>query len=308
MTALFHDRLIVAVLASGSRGNCTYIGDGRTGVLVDCGISTKQILLRMEQIGLADAPISGVFITHEHSDHVAAARVLDDRIFKRDGHRIPFHMTMGTHQRLSDRVRPQNVQRVTPGRSFRLGSLTVEPTAVPHDGVDPVAYAFESGGARAGVITDLGRSTKLVEAKLASLDVAVLEFNHDVEMLMEGSYPWQLKQRIRSSHGHLSNAQSAELLTRAASAGRLREVMLAHLSDENNRPERALLAADAAVSRARRSDIRLHVGKQREPLAPVTADVPLEAVQRRPRPARVSPKIRPTSAAPTADQMSLFTG
>lgn len=302
MPALFHDQLTVAVLASGSRGNCTYIGDGRTGVLVDCGISTKQVLLRMEQIGLGGAPISGVFITHEHSDHVAAARVLDARLFKETGVRTPFYMTQGTMGRLSTRVMPQRIERIIPGRALRLGSLTIEPTAVPHDGVDPVAYAVQSGNARAGVITDLGRSTRLIERKLASLDVAVLEFNHDHDMLMQGDYPWQLKQRIRGSHGHLSNAQSAELLTRAASAGRLKEVLLAHLSDENNTPTRALQSADEAVMNSKRRDIRLHVGKQREPLAPVYADVPLDAVQ---RPAK-APRVRAPRTTAPAEQMPLF--
>ncbi|TNE92868.1 MAG: MBL fold metallo-hydrolase [Deltaproteobacteria bacterium] len=311
--ALFHDQLIVAVLASGSRGNCTYIGDGRSGVLVDCGISTRQILSRMAQIGLADAPISAVVVTHEHSDHVAAARVLDDRILQKSGNRIPFYMTRGTAQRLSDRVMPKRVERVEPGRHFQIGSLTIEPTAVPHDGVDPVAYAVSSGGARAGVITDLGRSTRLVEAKLASLDVAVVEFNHDVELLMDGPYPWQLKQRIRSPHGHLSNEQAAEMLERAVSVGRLKEVVLAHLSEENNRPERALLAADQAVVRARRHDVRLHCGKQAETLAPIKADVPLDRVQkpaplpRRQRRRESRPEPRAETPVPVSPvQMSLF--
>ena len=308
-SALFHDQLIVAVLASGSRGNCTYIGDGRTGVLVDCGISTRQILTRMAQIGLADAPLDAVLVTHEHSDHVAAARVLDDRILKKSGNRIPFYMTRGTSQRLSERVLPKRVERVLPGQAFAVGSLIVEPTGVPHDGVDPVAYAVASGGARAGVITDLGRNTRLVEDKLASLDVAVLEFNHDVELLMDGAYPWQLKQRIRSPHGHLSNAQAAEMLGRAASRGRLKEVVLAHLSEENNRPERALLAADEALMRARRPDVRLHCGKQAATLAPITADVPLDRVTKPaplPRRRRARVERSEPSAPPAPMQMSLF--
>jgi phosphoribosyl 1,2-cyclic phosphodiesterase len=309
---LFHEQLVVAVLASGSRGNCTYIGDGRSGVLVDCGISTKQILLRMSQIGLGDAPVTAVLVTHEHSDHVSAARVLDDRLFKRTGTRIPFFMTPSTGHQLSDRVLPKDVHAVQPGRAFRVGSLTVEPTSVPHDGVDPVAYVVESRGVRAGVITDLGRSTRLIERKLSSLDVAVLEFNHDVELLMDGAYPWQLKQRIRSPQGHLSNAQSAQMLERACAAGRIKEVVLAHLSEENNRPERALRAADEAIVRSRRRQVRLHCGKQSETLAPITADVPAEAVLRQPPLPRRRRAVRqeavpspaPVPASPV--QMSLF--
>lgn len=306
---LFHEHLVVAVLASGSRGNCTYIGDGRSGVLVDCGISTKQIFTRMEQIGLGDAPLSAVLVTHEHSDHVAAARVLDGRVFKRSGSHLPFYMTPGTRQRLSERVLPSTIEPVQAGRSFAVGSLTIEPTAVPHDGVDPVAYVVSSRGVRAGVITDLGRGTRLIEDKLASLDIAVLEFNHDAAMLMDGAYPWQLKQRIRGPQGHLSNDQSAELLQRACAAGRLREVVLAHLSEENNTPERALRAADEAVVRARQPRVRLHCGKQAETLAPIRADVPLDQVlQPLPRSRRRRPIAdeTPPALVPPPTQMTLF--
>ncbi len=239
---LFHQDVIVATLASGSKGNSTYIGDHRRGVLVDCGLSTKQILARMEQLGLGDARIDAVLLTHEHNDHVGACRVLDDRLLQRQGQRVPFHMTAGTDMGLSKRVRPTERVRVASGVPFQVGAFTIEPFTVPHDTRDPVAYAVQLGDLRCGVITDLGRSTRLVERMVSQLDICVLEFNHDHEMLMDGPYPWHLKQRVRGQHGHLSNDQAAALLRQGASA-KLRHLVLAHLSDDNNEPDVAREAA-----------------------------------------------------------------
>lgn len=238
--------LTVATLASGSSGNCTYIGDGRAGVLVDCGVSTRQILLRLEQLDLADAPIDGVLITHEHSDHVGAARVLSNRLTRRTGRAVPFYMTAGTRSRVKAQCMPGAVEEISPAERFRVGHLDVDPFPVPHDTVDPVGYRVGCGGTWAGVITDLGRPTALVVEKLRSLSVAILEFNHDFELLMSGAYPWSLKQRIRSSHGHLSNEQAAQLLDDGLTPG-LRHLALGHLSGENNRPELALKAASAVL-------------------------------------------------------------
>ncbi|MEC7949560.1 MAG: MBL fold metallo-hydrolase [Myxococcota bacterium] len=244
--SLFARDLTVATLASGSSGNCTYIGDGQAGVLIDCGISTKQILLRLDQLGLKDAPIDGVLITHEHSDHVGAGRVLSARLRKRTGRHVPFYMTAGTRGGVKPQSMPGAVEVIRPAERFRVRHLEVDPFPVPHDTADPVGYRVASGGTWAGVVTDLGRPTALVTEKLRSLSIAVLEFNHDFELLMGGAYPWPLKQRIRSSHGHLSNAQAARLLEDALSPT-LQHLSLAHLSGENNRPARALQAASRVL-------------------------------------------------------------
>lgn len=259
----------VAVLASGSGGNCTYIGDGHAGVLIDCGISAKQVLSRLEDQGLADAPIDAVLITHEHSDHVGAARVLCTRLHKKHGRYVPFLMTRGTRARLSESVTPDAIELVEPGRTVELGHLRLDPFPVPHDTDEPVAWTVQMGAVQAGVITDLGRPTTLVQEKLRSLSIAVLEFNHDFDRLMEGSYPWALKQRIRSSHGHLSNEQAAELLE-AGLGDSLRHLVLAHLSEENNQPSLALAAASGALrARGAEGRVKVAVGHVRRALAPI---------------------------------------
>ncbi len=274
MTAVFHHDLVVAILGSGSRGNATYIGDGRHGVLVDCGLSTKQIRLRLAEIGLADAPLDAVLITHEHSDHVGAAGVLSRAVRRDTGRALPFYMSPGTRQGLPAACVPERIEPIAAGSPFRVGQLTIEPYTVPHDTADPIGFVVAAGPIRVGVVTDLGHPTRLVQQKLASCDVAVVEFNHDEEMLLDGAYPWHLKQRIRGRHGHLSNAQAGSLLEEAARAGRLRDVILGHLSEENNSPEKALGAAAQAVHHAGRRDVTLHLALQDTPLPPVRRPLP----------------------------------
>lgn len=256
--------LSLASLASGSRGNCTWVGSDHAGFLIDCGISARQVLARMEAVGLGGAPLDGVLITHDHHDHVAAAAVLDRRIEQKTGRVVPFYATAGTWAGVPESRRPRDVQVITPGVPFRAHGWTLEPHTVPHDTRDPIAWAIDTGTARAAVITDLGHVTRLVEAVLRSVDVAVVEFNHDVELLLEGSYPWALKQRIRGRHGHLSNADAAGLLRRASN-GRLQHVLLGHLSDENNRPELALDAALRALHDAGAAHISVAVAAQDQP-------------------------------------------
>ena len=263
------DGLILAALGSGSKGNATYVGDGRTGVLIDCGLSTRQIRRRMAAVGLAEAPIDAVLVTHEHGDHVAAAAILARDHRRRTGRALPFYMTAGTRGALPARVVPEAVETVPAGASFEVGSLVVGCVPVPHDTADPVAWWVESAGRRAGVITDLGRPTSVVRALLGTLHACVLEFNHDLDMLLGGPYTWPLKQRVRSSHGHLSNEQAADLLAETLHPG-LRHVLLGHLSEENNRPEVALVAAARVVEEAGAAgEVRLGLAPQREPAAPV---------------------------------------
>lgn len=266
---LFHRGAIVVVLGSGSKGNCTYVGDGKTGVLIDCGVSTRQIADRMEAAGLTGdgplgAPVDAVLVTHEHSDHVAAAGVLDRRLAAEDALAVPFYMTEGTRRRVNPKVMPRNTQRVRADRSFRVGELTIEALTLSHDTLEPVAYVIDVRGTRVGVITDLGKSTPNVERAFASLDVAVLEFNHDLRMLREGSYPPELKRRVEGQWGHLSNEQSAAVTAHAGR--RLSHLVLAHLSEENNTPAKAERAASEALHRIGRRDVNVLVGSPTEPV------------------------------------------
>ena len=242
------------------------MGDGRSGVLIDCGPSTKQILNRMDAMGLGDAPIDAVLVTHEHSDHAGSARILCNKLEKLRGSPVPFHMTPGTAAALKPQMMPSALATIDAGRAFKVGDMVVDPFRIPHDTADPVAFRIGIGDRWVGVVTDLGRPTTLVSQKLSSLSVAVLEFNHDIEMLLDGPYAWPVKQRIRSSHGHLSNAQAGELLGESAGA-QLEHVVLAHLSEENNHVDKALRHSAMALHRAGVEDqVKVHVALQDEPL------------------------------------------
>lgn len=307
MRPLFADDLVLVTLGSGSKGNATYIGDGRRGVLIDCGISTKQIWTRLAAAGLPDAPIDAVLVTHEHTDHVAAAAVLGRDLARRNGSPVPFFMTRGTHRGIRRQIRPDNVEIVRAGTPVRLKGWTLEPHAVPHDTPSPVAWAVDAEGVRAGVLTDLGHAPKSAAALLRTLDLAVVEFNHDERMLMEGSYPWPLKQRIRGPYGHLSNRQAARLSNRqaarlllAARPERLRHLVLAHLSEENNTPTKALEAAHAALDALGRRDIAVQVGEQRQPTRAVRAAV--DGALPLPKPRRRSAR-RKKPAAPATPEL-----
>jgi phosphoribosyl 1,2-cyclic phosphodiesterase len=271
VVSLFARDVQVVVLASGSRGNCTYVGDGHAGVLVDCGISTRQVFRRLEEAGLRRVRIDAVLVTHEHSDHAGAARVLCARLREAFGKSVPFYMTAGTARGLRPNMRPDALEEVSAGRPFSLRHFRVDPFRVSHDTSDPVAYRVRVGGIWVGVVTDLGRATTLVQSKVKEMSVAVIEFNHDVDMLRDGPYTWALKQRIRSSHGHLSNLQAAELLERALS-DRLEHLVLAHLSEDNNHPAMARREAETVLGRAGAlGKVRVTVARQDGAIAPLVS-------------------------------------
>ncbi len=232
--------LTFCVLASGSKGNATYV-EGQSGaLLVDCGLSARELMKRLALAGLEAGRLKAIILTHEHRDHVAGARVLAKQL------KLP---VLGTRDTLAGAGALPGVKRqaFAAGEEFSLAGLCLHPFSIPHDASDPVGLVISQGAARLGVCTDLGQAGVLVRARLAGCQALLLEANHDPEMLAAGPYPPWLKQRVRSSHGHLSNQQGAELLAHLSHA-ELRQVVLGHLSEKNNRPELALAAAGEALA------------------------------------------------------------
>jgi phosphoribosyl 1,2-cyclic phosphodiesterase len=250
-----------ASLASGSRGNCHALTDGERTLLIDAGISYLQIRTRLETLGWEVGAVKAVAFTHEHSDHIAALPVLLKRT---DWCILATEETLQAICRIQGVTVPVNRWiPLRPGHATSWEGWRIVPFSTPHDAADPVGYRVEAGGMAAVIVTDLGHPTALVADHCRSLDLLALEANHDVQMLREGSYPPQLKARILSRVGHLSNESMAELLGRVRSS-RLRAVVLAHLSEQNNEPELARFAAEEVL---RDSGIPLYVASQREPLS-----------------------------------------
>lgn len=249
-----------AALASGSKGNCHAFCDGGRTLLIDAGISLKQVKLRMESVGLDPRTVRGVALTHEHSDHTGAVGVM----VRNTGWK--FLATLETKLAVEGACGIEiPAERWIPLRAgFPLdwGGWRVLPFTLPHDAADPVAFRVEVAGFSAAVVTDLGHPTALVADHCQDLDLLALEANHDVDMLREGGYPPLLKARILSRVGHLSNASMAELLEQVWSP-RLRAVVMAHLSEQNNDPELVRVVA-SEVLRGRAT--ALHMAHQRNPL------------------------------------------
>jgi phosphoribosyl 1,2-cyclic phosphodiesterase len=222
--------LEICAIASGSNGNCYYIGNEKDALLVDAGISCKQIINRMKERGLNPEKVKAVFITHEHSDHLCGARVLGKRL------NIPVFITAKTWNGAYKNQRPDTPRYFQPGQKIEAGEFTVYPFLKNHDASEPCSFRIEYAGKNVGVFTDIGAPCENVTAHLAQCDALFLETNYDEKMLRDGSYPWFLKQRVASDHGHLSNKQALELLENHAGKN-LKCVFLSHLSKENNTPE-----------------------------------------------------------------------
>jgi phosphoribosyl 1,2-cyclic phosphodiesterase len=245
--------LSYCLLASGSKGNAIYVRSGPMALLIDCGLSARELLRRLDMRGLQAQSLQAILITHEHRDHMAGARVLAKRL------RLPVLATRATWAACGD-MQATRHQVFAAGESFDLGPLHLQPFSIPHDAADPVGLVISAGAARLGLCTDLGQALGLIERRLMGCQGLILESNHDPELLAQGPYPPWLKQRVRSRHGHLSNQQSAELLGRLHHP-ELQRVTLAHLSETNNRPE---LAAQAAAQALANLGSRTDVGLARQ--------------------------------------------
>jgi len=227
----------LCALGSGSSGNCVYVGNGGSALLLDAGFSGKEISSRLKTAGIDAESIRGVVVSHEHSDHVKGVGVIA-RVLK-----IPVYVNEKTYQRIKKHMgKVPDVVRFNTGEPFEAAGIEVAPFSIPHDAADPCAFIFRSGEAKVAVVTDAGSETTLIEEKLLQADYIMIEANHDVEMLKAGPYPWPVKQRIASQTGHLSNEACAGLLGKVAGAD-LQGVMFAHLSTTNNNPDLVRLMA-----------------------------------------------------------------
>jgi phosphoribosyl 1,2-cyclic phosphodiesterase len=317
------------VLASGSKGNCTVITGGKTRILVDAGLSCRELFRRMRLADEDPATLDAIIITHEHSDHVAGLGVTARKLG------IPVYFTQGTHRAwvrwLSPRKQmtysqwleqcrqqaaarmaeadaaaaeecdpddletsaepvsnetshqaavPQTVPPKDPtalpsvqffeaGKPLQIGDISVSPFTIPHDAADPVGFVFQAEGVRMAVATDLGYIPPNVKAQLKRVDLLLLESNHDLEMLRDGPYPWSVKQRVLSRVGHLSNEATATYLETEYD-GQAAYVILGHLSESNNLPELARIAAERALNgRASLLANRLLLAAQHEPMSTI---------------------------------------
>lgn len=219
-------------IASGSSGNCIYVGSEHTHLMIDAGISGKRIEAGLNEIGLKTNEVDGILITHEHSDHVCGLGVVARK------HGIPIYATKGTiddilHKKTLGKIDASLFCEIEPDRDFVIGDVTVCPLAISHDAAQPVAYIVRQEGKSIGVITDLGKYDQYIIERLQGLDVLLLEANHDIHMLQVGNYPYHLKQRILGDRGHLSNELSGQLLGQVLH-DRFKTVLLGHLSKENN--------------------------------------------------------------------------
>ncbi len=311
------------VLASGSKGNSTVVSGGHTRILVDAGLSCRELFKRMRLAGEDPATLDAILVTHEHQDHINGLAVTARKLG------IPVYFSEATHRAWMRWITPRrtmtyaqwleqcrreaesrqaeaaasaeececddadvapaeekkqenieepkpepswlpSVQYFQPGRPFQIGDISVSPFTIPHDAADPVGFVFQAEGVRMALATDLGYVPPNVKAQLKGVDVLMLESNHDLEMLRDGPYPWQVKQRVLSRVGHLSNDATAEFLE-SSYDGQATYVILGHLSESNNLPELARVSAERALNgRASLLANRLLLAMQHEPLSPIS--------------------------------------
>lgn len=321
------------VLASGSKGNSALVCGGHTRILVDAGLSCRELFRRMRLAGEAPETLDAIIITHEHMDHIGGLAVTARKLG------IPVYFTEATHRAWVRWITPrrqmtyaqwieqcrkqaaerqaeaaadagicecddseaetasgitaQSVPASTPaspaedaakpdpawlpsvqyfqaGRPFQVGDISVSPFTIPHDATDPVGFVFQAEGVRMAIATDLGYIPPNVKAQLRNVDLMLLESNHDLEMLRDGPYPWSVKQRVLSRVGHLSNEAAAAFLE-SSYDGQATYVILAHLSESNNLPDLARVAAERALSEhASLLANRLMLAGQHEPLSPIS--------------------------------------
>jgi len=245
----------VCLLASGSKGNAILVDTGSCRILVDAGLSATEIVNRLSAIGVEGSELDAVLISHEHSDHTRGAGSLARKL------KIPLLLSYPTCREINASLRKLEIIEFESGYPFTFKDILIDPFPITHDACDPVGFIIEGRDGRTGIATDLGIATRLVVDKLKGSRILVIESNHDEEMLLNGPYPWHLKQRIKSRHGHLSNRESVQLLEEIIHPD-LEGIFLAHLSEVNNDPGIAYSTATGFLSGQNLCAPRLFVGHQ----------------------------------------------
>ena len=236
-----------ASLGSGSEGNALLVevqsGATTTRVLLDCGFSAREVERRLARLGSGVEGLDAILITHEHSDHIGSALTLARKWS------IPLYMSWGTARAVGADEADVDLHVLWGDEAVTIGDLSVLPYTVPHDAREPLQYVLSDGAGRLGVLTDVGTSTPHISTVLNGCDALVLECNHDVRMLAQSRYPQSLKARIGGNHGHLNNEAAAEILA-SLDRSRLRHLIAAHLSQQNNSPELARAAMAGVLGAA----------------------------------------------------------
>lgn len=254
-------------IASGSSGNCYYVGNDHTHLLVDVGITGKRVEAALHDLGIKADELNGILITHEHNDHIKGLGVLSRK------YGIPIYTTEGCIKELQKmssvgKIDDSLFQTIQPDISFTIGDITVNPSSVWHDTVDPVCYSLYDGNKKISIATDLGNFDDYMIDKLKDSDIMLIEANHDIRMLEAGSYPYYLKRRILGNHGHLSNERAGQLI-KSLLNDHIKAIILGHLSRENNFEELAYQAVSFEIQdNAYSSDVRdfgLIVAKRDKP-------------------------------------------
>lgn len=224
-------------LASGSSGNCHLVINEENKLLVDAGLSGKQIQNRLQGLGFDPKDLTGIFVTHEHNDHICGVGILSRRF------NLPIYANSKTWEAMETKlgsIKSDNIKVFDTGKPLFLGELKVTPYDISHDAAEPVGYTFQEKDVKISITTDLGHMNEGILDKIKDSQLVVLESNHDIDMLKAGNYPYYLKRRILSDSGHLSNEAAGNAIVELVKSN-VKNVILAHLSKENNFPELAML-------------------------------------------------------------------
>jgi phosphoribosyl 1,2-cyclic phosphodiesterase len=233
------------VLASSSSGNCTFIRTERTRILVDAGLGRKEVFARLAEAGEDPEQLSGIIVTHEHSDHVSGL-VSIAKYFARRNRPLPLYLSRLTAPTIDWGDFVPVVEHFQAGSRFTVGDIEIDSFTIPHDAVDPVGFRLQAEGVKIGIATDLGYMPDSIKQHLRGIDVLLLESNHDLEMLKVGPYPWSVKQRVMGRKGHLSNDVACDFIKHDLDTS-VSTLILGHLSENNNHPEIVRLMASQAL-------------------------------------------------------------